>query len=377
MTGAADTLRFVDLQAQDAPLQAELEEAALRVLRHGQWILGPEVAAFEEAFAAFCGSAHAVGVGSGLAALELILHGYGIGPGDEVIVPAHTFVGSAAAISLAGATPVFADVSPHDGNLDPEAARAAVTPRTKAIVAVHLYGRVAQMPELRAVADAHGLKLIEDAAQAHGARLDGRAAGSLGDAAGFSFYPSKNLGASGDAGAVTTDDGELAARIAAMRNCGQFEKHRHELLPANHRLDTLHAAMLLVRLARLEANNEGRRAVADRYREALTGLDVTLPPADDAGRVSVWHVYAVRTKERDALVPFLAEHGVPTAIHYPVPVHLQPFYRELGHARGDFPVAERYADEVLSLPMHPHVAAEGVARVAEALAAYGRETLAA
>jgi dTDP-4-amino-4,6-dideoxygalactose transaminase len=377
MTPADGTLRFVDLAAQDAPIQGELEQAALEVLRHGQYILGPDVAEFEDAFAAYCGTDHAVGVGSGLAALELILRGYGIGPGDEVVVPAHTFVATASAVTLAGATPVLADVSARDGNLDPDAARAAVTAKTKAIVAVHLYGRIADMTALRRVADDQGLKLVEDAAQAHGASYQGQRAGSLGDAAGFSFYPSKNLGASGDAGGVTTNDADLAARIRALRNCGQFEKHRHELLPANHRIDTLHAAMLRVRLGHLETWNEARRAVASHYLEALADSGVSLPPADDDERISVWHVFQVRTRQRETLSAFLAERDVPTAVHYPCPVHLQPFYRDLGHARGDFPAAEAFADETLSLPMHPHVTRTQVDRVAEALRAFAPRSVAA
>jgi dTDP-4-amino-4,6-dideoxygalactose transaminase len=359
-------LRFVDLAGQDAAVREEIERAALDVMRKGNYILGEEVAAFEDEFAAYCGSAHAVGVGSGLAALELILRGYGIGPGDEVIVPAHTFVGSAGAVAFAGAAPVLADVR-EDGNLDPERVAEAITPRTRAIMAVHLYGRPADVEALADLARAHDLKLIEDAAQAHGARYGGRRTGSLGDAAAFSFYPSKNLGANGDGGMVTTDDEELADRIRALRNCGQFEKNTHELLPFNHRLDTIHAAVLSVRLGRLDAWNEARRRVAAWYDEALAGSGLTLPPVDDHARESVWHLYVVRSTQRDALQDYLGEHGVPTGLHYPRPVHLQPVFLDLPYARGSFPVAERLADTVLSLPMHPCVTEEQVAWVAEVL----------
>jgi dTDP-4-amino-4,6-dideoxygalactose transaminase len=362
-------LQFVDLTAQDEPIRDELERAVQGVLRRGDYILGADVAAFEGEFARYCGSVHAVGVGSGLAALELILRGYGIGERDEVIVPAHTFVGSASAVAIAGATPVLVDVL-EDGTIDPERAAAAVTERTRAIMAVHLYGRVAEMTALRELASAHGLKLIEDAAQAHGARYRGQRTGTLGDAAAFSFYPSKNLGAAGDAGIVTTDDGDLADRIRALRNCGQYEKNLHEALPLNHRLDTLQAAVLRVRLTRLDANNAARQRVAGLYARALAASPLALPPQDGDERSSVWHLYVVRTTGREALQAHLADHGVPTAVHYPLPVHLQPAFRDLPHARGDFPVAERLAATVLSLPMHPGVSEEGVAWVAEAVGRY-------
>jgi dTDP-4-amino-4,6-dideoxygalactose transaminase len=367
-------LRFVDLPAQDEPIREELERAVARVMRRGDYILGDEIEAFEAEFASYCGVAHAVGVGSGLAALELIMRGYGIGPGDEVIVPAHTFVGTASAVTIVGATPVLADVRAEDGTLDPASVASRVGPRTRAIIAVHLYGRAAEMGALAEIARRHGLKLIEDAAQAHGARFEGRRVGSLGDAAAFSFYPTKNLGASGDAGAVTTDDGELALRIRALRNCGQFEKNVHQLMPLNHRLDTLQAAILRVRLTCLDAYNEARRTVAARYRRALEGTPVALPPVDDASRTSVWHLYVVRSVDRGALGAALGRVGVPTAVHYPLAVHQQPFYR--GSVTTSYPIAERLAATVLSLPMHPNVTEAQVDRVAEAMGEYAT-TLAA
>lgn len=359
-------IKFVDLAAQDAAISNSLAEATIRVLQQGDYILGDDVAAFEEEFARFCGTRFAVGVSSGLAALELILRAHDIGPGDEVIVPSFTFTGTAAAVSLVGARPVFAEVD-HTYTLAADSVEAALTPRTKAVIAVHLYGRPARMDPLREVTDRAGVKLFEDAAQAHGATYRGRRVGQLADAAGFSFYPSKNLGANGDAGAVTTNDPDVAERIRALRNCGQLEKNVHSLTPCNHRLDTVQAAALRVRLTQLEAWNEARRRVAGWYRSALEGLPVTLPPDDDADTEQVWHLFVVRTQDRDALRDRLAELGVPTGVHYPIPVHLQPFYKELGHAPGDFPLAEEFSSTVLSLPMHPTLDQAGVQHVAGAL----------
>ena len=362
------TIAFVDLKRQDAPIREALDSAMRRVAERGSFILGDDVAAFEEAFARYVGVRHAVGVSSGLAALELILRGYDIGPGDEVVVPAHTFVASAACVSLVGATPTFADVD-DTFLLDPSSVEAAVSPRTRAIIAVHLYGRPAAMDALRLVADRHGLVLIEDAAQAHGAELDGVRVGGIGDAAAFSFYPSKNLGASGDAGAVTTNDDALAARISAMRNCGQFEKNVHSVMPCNHRMDTLQAAVLGVRLGQLDAWNAARRRVATWYREALADAPVVLPPYDDARRRSVWHLFVIRTPERNHLAASLASAGVATGVHYPLPVHRQPFYREAHHGAVAFPCAERHCETILSLPMHPNVTEDQVGYVAAAVKA--------
>lgn len=355
---------FVDLAAQDAPLRDRIRTAVDAVLNKGNYILGDEVGAFEAAFSEYCGVQEAVGVGSGLAALELILRAYDVGPGDEVIVPALTFVGTASAVALVGATPVLVDAE-DDFNISPAAVEAAITPRTKAIMAVHLYGRLAKVEELAALAKKHGLKFIEDSAQAHGAVLAGRRAGSFGDAAAFSFYPSKNLGAAGDAGAVTTNDTELAERIRALRNCGQYERNVHELLPCNHRMDTLQAAVLSVRLTQLDVWNAARRAVATAYQENLPRGGVLQPAADEQGRESVWHLYVVRSDDRDGLKARLTEAGVDTAIHYPLPVHLQPYFAHLGYKSGDFPVAEAACRSILSLPMHPNVSEQQVAYVAE------------
>lgn len=358
---------FVNLQAQDAAIREQLHEAAKKVINTGNYILGAEIQSFESAFAEYCSAEYAVGVGSGLAALEMILRGYGVGPGDEVIVPAHTFVGSAAPVSIVGAKPVFVDVHKDNYNLDASKLEAACTDKTKAIIVVHLYGRPANMQPIVEFAASRGLKVIEDAAQAHGASYHKRRTGSLADAAGFSFYPSKNLGASGDAGAVTTNDAELAENIRALRNCGQFEKNVHTLLPCNHRMDTLQAAMLEVRLGALDAWNEARRRVAALYAEALADLPLTLPPADDAAYMSAWHLYVVRHEQRDPLKQKLQEEGIETVIHYPLPVHLQPFFRQFGYREGSYPTAEKLTSEILSLPMHPGITEDHVAQVANTI----------
>lgn len=355
---------FVDLAAQDAPIRDRLRDAVDDVMHRGNYILGEQIETFEEEFARYCGVTSVVGVASGLAALELILRGYGVGPGDEVIVPALTFVGTASAVALVGATPVLVDVE-DDFNISPTGVAAAITPRTKAIIAVHLYGRVAKMAELSDIAMAHGLKLIEDAAQAHGAVLGGKRAGSFGDAAAFSFYPSKNLGASGDAGAVATDDSELARHIRALRNCGQFERNVHSLLPCNHRMDTLQAAILSVRLGQLDSWNAARRRVAAAYQRSLAEGVVDVPLADEPGRESVWHLFVVRSSDRDGLKAHLANAGLDTAIHYPLPVHLQPYFAPLGQGVGSFVKAESACQSILSLPMHPHLTAEQVDYLAE------------
>lgn len=360
-------VNFLSLQEQDAAIRGQLHEAAIKVINTGNYILGAEIQSFESAFATYCGAARAIGVASGLAALELILRGYGIGPGDEVIVPAHTFVGSAAPVSIVGAEPVFVDVNIDDYNLDASKLEAACTANTRAIIVVHLYGRPANMQPILEFAASRGLIVIEDAAQAHGATHRERLVGTLADAASFSFYPSKNLGASGDAGAVTTDDAELTENIFALRNCGQFEKNVHTLLPCNHRMDTLQAAMLEVRLGALDEWNTARRRVAALYAEALAGLPLILPLADDLDNVSAWHLYVIRHEQRDALKQHLQQKGIETAIHYPRPVHLQPFFRQLGYSEGAFPIAEKLTSEILSLPMHPNVTEEQVAIVADAI----------
>jgi dTDP-4-amino-4,6-dideoxygalactose transaminase len=361
-------LPFVDLAAQRTDLRGEIERACLDALIAGEHILGPDVDAFEQEYARFCGVAHGVGVDSGTSALELALRALGIGPGDEVITAASTFVATTLAIIHTGARPVLVDVDRFTYTIDPSAVAAAITPRTQAIVPVHLYGQCADMEPLLALARRHGLAVVEDACQAHGARQSGRRAGSLGDAAAFSFYPSKNLGAAGDGGMVVTQDADLADRLRLLRNYGQRRKNHSEIVGHNRRLDTLQAAMLRVKLPHLERWNAVRRSHAASYDEALAAAPV-VRPAVAAANEPVWHLYVIRVAERDAVRAHLAAAGIETGVHYPVPVHLQPSHRSLGYRRGDFPVSERLAEQGVSLPMYPELPPEAAERVATALQA--------
>ena len=357
---------FLDVPATYAELQEELDAAAQRVMASGQYILGPEVTAFEEEFAAYCEARHAIGVGSGLDALRLILLGYGIGPGDEVVVPSNTFIATWLAVSQAGATPLPVDPDPETHNVTAGAVEAAITPSTKAIMPVHLYGQPADMDALATLGRELGIPVIEDAAQAQGARYCGRRAGSLADAAGFSFYPGKNLGALGDAGAVTTDDDALAERVRALRNYGSKVKYYHDVPGLNSRLDSLQAAFLRIKLRRLDEWNERRRAVADRYLRGLVEVDDLVLPVVADGTEPVWHLFVVRHHRRDDLQAALAEVGVDTIIHYPIPPHLSGAYRENLRGPG-LPIGERLADEVLSLPMGPHLSLGDTERVTHAV----------
>ena len=360
---------FYDLAPQHAPLREALDAAYARVLERGHFILGPEVEAFEAEFAAWCGAPHCVGCSNGLDALQLILLAAGIGPGDEVIVPAHTFVATWMAVSAVGATPVGADCDSVTANLDPAAAAAALTPRTKAIIAVHLYGRPADMNALRRLADQHALLLVEDAAQAHGATLEGRRAGTLGDAAAFSFYPTKNLGALGDAGAVVTTDPVLAARVRRIANYGSREKYHHTEFGLNARLDELQAALLRVKLPHVDSWNAERQALAASYDAALREFASLLRPPlaapDEA--TSVWHLYVVQSEDRDAIQSRLAAADIQTLIHYPVAPHRQDAYR--ASANSAFPVAEALSRRVLSLPLYPGMDEAAVTQVAAVLSA--------
>ena len=360
------TVPFLDLSAPWRELQDELDAAWRRVMESGWYILGKEVAAFEEEFAAYCGVRHCIGVGNGLDALHLILRGYGIGPGDEVIVPANTYIATWLAVTYAGATPVPVEPDEATFNLDPARIEAALTPRTRAIMPVHLYGQPADLDPITAVARRHGLKVIEDAAQAHGARYRGRRCGSLGDAAGFSFYPGKNLGAIGDGGAVTTDDDDLAGRLRMLRNYGSSRKYVNEVAGFNSRLDELQAALLRVKLSRLDDWNGRRRAVAAAYLDALAGTGLLLPTAP-CWAEPVWHLFVVRCPNRDAVTAQLDGHGIGWLVHYPIPPHRQDAYRDLGYGEGSFPLAEQLSREVLSLPMGPHLTSGECARVIAAL----------
>lgn len=345
---------FLDLKSPYTELKEELDAAYRRVMESGWYILGKEVEAFEAEFAEYCESRHCVGVANGLEALHLILRGYGIGAGDEVIVPANTYIATWLAVTYAGATPVPVEPDPRTYNIDPARIEAAITSRTKAILPVHLYGQPADMDPIMAIARQHGLKVIEDAAQAHGSRYRGRRAGSLGDAAGFSFYPGKNLGAIGDGGAITTDDDQLADKIRILRNYGSRQKYVNEYQGFNSRLDELQAAFLRIKLKYLDQWNARRSVLAETYSKSLIGSDLVLPFVPDFAEPA-WHLYVVQSAKRDVLQEKLAGAGIGTLIHYPIPPHLQEAYAELLYAKGTFPLSESIAQNVLSLPMGPHV----------------------
>lgn len=359
---------FLDLTAQQQEIAGELRAAVSRVAESGWYVLGPEVEAFESEFAAYCGVRHCVGVANGLDAIELILRAHGIGAGDEVIVPAMTFVATWLGVTLAGATPVPVDIRADTRNIDVDHVAAAVTPRSRAILAVHLYGTPAPMAALRQIADRSGLVLIEDAAQAHGARLGGGRAGALGDAAAFSFYPTKNLGAWGDGGAILTQDDRIAAAARRLRNYGSDVKYHHEVVGRNSRLDELQAAILRVKLTRLDPWNALRRAVASGYAAGIKDLDIEFP-APGPECESAWHLFVIRHPRRDELRAYLSERGIETMIHYPVPPHLQPCYAGR-FAGAAFPVSERHASQALSLPMCPSLGAAQRTAVIEALAGF-------
>jgi dTDP-3-amino-3,4,6-trideoxy-alpha-D-glucose transaminase len=346
---------LIDLAAAHREVQQELQTATDRVHSRAAYVLGEEVEAFETAFAAACGARYCIGVASGLDALQLILSAEGIGPDDEVIVPAYTAVATWMAVSLTGATPVGADVDRVTYNVDPEAVEAAITSRTRAVLPVHLFGRIARMDRLAEAARRHGLALYEDAAQSHGAGAPGSRAGSLARAAGFSFYPTKNLGAFGDGGAVTTDDPRLADRVRLLRTYGWRRRGESEIKGLNSRLDEIQAAWLRVKLGRLDEWNERRRALARRYLETLDGVPgLQLPPHDHVDE-SAWHLFVVGSDDRDALAARLRDRGVATLVHYDPLPHLTGAYRPDGFADGDFPVAEALARRSLSLPMYPQL----------------------
>lgn len=360
-------VQFLDLKAPYAELKEPLDEAYRRVMESGWFVLGREVELFEEEFARYCQARHCIGVGNGLEALHLMLRALEISPGDEVIVPSNTYIATWLAVSYTGAVAVPVEPDPETCNLDPARVEAAVTRRTRAILAVHLYGLPADMDPLRKIADRHGLKLLEDSAQAHGACYKGRRTGSLGDAAGFSFYPGKNLGACGDGGAVTTNDDALAARLRVLRNYGSQTKYYNERVGYNSRLDELQAALLRVKVPRLDGWNETRRLIATRYLRELSGLPGLTLPAVPEWAEPVWHLFVVRHPKRDLLQKVLQEQGVATMIHYPIPPHLQAAYAGAGFRKGDFPVAESMAEEVLSIPIGPHLDEEEVGAVIAAL----------
>jgi len=349
---------FLDFVGPYDELKAELDDAYFRFMRSAWYVLGREVEAFEEEFAFYCGVKHCVGVGNGLEALHLILRAYGIGEGDEVIVPSNTYIATWLAVSYAGAVPVPVEPNPQTFNLDPDRLEAAITRRTKAVMPVHLYGQPADMDPILAIARKHGLKVIEDNAQAQGARYKGCRTGSLGDAAGNSFYPGKNLGALGDAGAVTTDDPLLADRVRTLRNYGSKKKYYNECKGYNSRLDELQAAFLRVKLRKLDEWNQRRRALALRYQAGLRKTPDLILPTAPAWAEPVWHLFVVRHRDRNSLQQKLTQAGVGTLIHYPVPPHLSGAYAGGKWGRGSFPVAENLANTVLSLAIGPHLREE-------------------
>jgi dTDP-4-amino-4,6-dideoxygalactose transaminase len=363
---------FVDLKVQYLAIKSEIDAAVLGVLESTQFVLGKEVAAFEELFGAYTATSHVMGVNTGTSALHLALLAAGIGRGDEVITTPFTFIATVSAIDYTGATPVFVDIDPATFTIDPAKIEAAITPRTKAILPVHLYGQPADMDPIMEIARRHGLAVIEDAAQAHGAEYKGRRVGSIGDLGCFSFYPGKNLGAYGEGGAVTTNNPELARTVRVLRDWGAERRYHHDLKGFNYRLEGVQGAVLRVKMKYIEGWTEARRAVAARYDAQLAGSGIRTP-APAADRRHVYHIYAVRDAQRDTLQTYLHDHGVSTGIHYPIPVHLQRAFAELGHKEGDFPHSEAASREVLSIPMYPELPQDQQDLVIAALKAWPRQ----
>jgi dTDP-3-amino-3,4,6-trideoxy-alpha-D-glucose transaminase len=359
----------IDLRAEYESIRDEIDEAVSRVLARGWYILGQEVSSFEQEFASYCGVGHAVGVGSGTDALVLALRACGIGPGDEVITTPHTAVATVAAIDLVGARPVLIDIDLARYTLDPDLLEEAITPRTRAVIPVHLYGCPADLGPIIQIAKYHGVTVVEDCAQAHGARYQGRQVGSWGDVAAFSFYPTKNLGAFGDGGIVVTDDQHLAERLRLLRQYGWRERYVSELRGTNSRLDELQAAILRVKLLHLEQWNARRRKLASIYDERFASTEI-VTPLEPEGATHVYHLYVVRHRRRDELQAVLKKQGIGTLVHYPVPIHLQPAYRDWGYEEGAFPAAESAARQVLSLPLYPQLSEEKARAVGDAVQAF-------
>lgn len=351
---------FLDLKAQYDSIKEEIAQALQHVLNDSAFAGGPYVAQFEKKFASFCQCQYAIGVSNGTAALGMALRELGVCPGDEVITVPNTFIATAEAISFCGATPVFVDVDEATYNMNPARLEAAITPRTKAVIPVHLFGQMADMDPIAEVAKSRGLIVIEDASQAHGAQYKGKTAGSIGEVGCFSFYPGKNLGAYGEAGAIVTNNPELAARLKQYRDHGQAKKYYHTMIGWNDRMDGIQGAVLSVKLKHLAGWNEARRKNARLYNELLAGIDGVIVPREADYGTHVYHIYAIRTRHREALISALAKNDIHCGIHYPVPVHLQEAYRSLGLKKGSFPVAEKYAEEFVSLPMYPELTGEQI-----------------
>lgn len=360
------TIPLVDLKAQYASIKPEIDAAMQRVVNNTSFILGKEVTQFEKDFAAFCRVEHCVGMDSGTAALHLALLLCDVQPGDEVITTTHTFIATAEVISLVGARPVFVDIDPRTYNLDPNLIERAITPRTRAIIPVHLYGQPAEMDPILEIARQHNLRVIEDAAQAHGAEYRGKRAGTMGDVACFSFYPGKNLGAYGDAGALVTNNAELAERARMLRNHGRRNKYEHFVVGYGYRLDALQAAILGAKLPHLDAWNARRREIADRYTELLTSANIVTPYVPKH-ITPIYHIYCIRHPNRDGLQAHLQTRGIETGVHYPIPLHLQPVYANLGYHVGDFPHTEQAAREIFSLPMYPELTNTQIEMIVQAI----------
>jgi dTDP-3-amino-3,4,6-trideoxy-alpha-D-glucose transaminase len=365
-----DKVPFIRLDGAFPELFAELLETVERIGRDSAFTLGPELERFEGAFADFCGTTHAVGVSSGTAALEIALRALGVGPGDEVIVPTYSFIATAEAVSTVGATPVIVDVEEETALITAEIVEAALTPRTRCVIPVHLFGRPVEMDPLLALCRERGVAVVEDACQAHGALYRGRPVGSLGDAGCFSFYPTKNLGGWGDGGALVTNDAELDEQVRLLRSHGESPRHHHRLTTGTHRLDTLQAAILEVKLRHLAEWNQRRRDAAEALRDGLAGSDAIAPAAAAADSDHVYHLFVVRSSDRDALRDHLDARGVASAVHYPTPIHLQPAYAEIGLGRGDLPVAERLASENCSLPIFPAIEDWHIAEIVAAVQSF-------
>lgn len=360
-------VRFVDLGEQYREMKKEISWSTGALMQRGDFILGQDVRRFEESFASYIGCRHAIGVNSGTDALFLGLLSLGVGRGDEVIVPAYTYIASAFAVTYTGARPVFSDIDEATFNIDPRAIERAVTKRTKAIMPVHLYGQAADMELIRDIARKHGLRIIEDTAQAHGAQYRGRKAGAIGDIGAFSFYPTKNLGAFGDAGLIATSNGQLYKKLRKLRDYGRLSKYVHGSVGFNSRLDSVQAVFLNAKLRHLDAWNQKRISVAGMYNKYLGDIPGVRLPREASYGKHVYHIYAIRVKNRDRVLEGLIAAGVSAAVHYPVPLHLQPVYRSLGYRRGDFPVAERVCRDVLCLPIHPHITKKQITYVAQTL----------
>lgn len=358
---------FVDFKEQFRAIQDEVRNGIENILEKGNFILGDEAKDFEKNFSAYCDAKYGVGVNSGTDALHFALSALGIKPGDEVVLPTHTFIATALCVSYAGATPVFADIEEDTYNLDPEAFEKAITAKTKAVIPVHIYGQPADMDTINEIARKHNIKVVEDAAQAHGAFYKNRRVGSLGDAACFSFYPTKNLGAFGDAGMVVTSDGHVHESLLMLRDYGRQGRYEHKIKGHNSRLDTIQAVGLDAKLKRLDEWNKMRQQAAEWYREELENVDGVILPNVKPDRTCVFHLYVVRVQNRDDVLEKMKAKGIGVLIHYPIPIHLQEAYQDAGYSKGDFPVAEKMTSEILSLPMFPHMTREQVKYVCQSL----------